>query len=236
MAEPSGAGPANGGVVVVFAKAPRAGLVKTRLCPPLLPDQAAGLYEQLLDDVLELTDRFAGEAGFDAVLTVHPADARAELAARAPRGFRVIAQRGSGLAERMAWALDEAAAGGARKVLLRGSDNPALSRAQLHAAVRALDDHDVVVSPDLDGGYGLIGMRGAWSGVFDHPMSTDTVLVETLANADRLGLDVRRLEDCFDVDAVPDLDRLARAFEAGALDGCERTVGWIRDNGMWPSN
>jgi len=230
-----GAGRSAAGVIVVFAKAPRPGLVKTRLCPPLLPEQASDLYGHLLDDVLETTARFAAESGFEPVLTVHPAEARAELAARAPRGFRVVAQNGSGLSERMAWALDEAAAGGAGRVLLRGSDNPALTGAQMHAAAAALGDHDVVVSPDLDGGYGLIGLRGPWSGVFDHPMSTRTVLDETIANAGRLGLDVAVLDESFDVDEVDDLDRLARASERGELDGCERTVGWIRASGLWPS-
>lgn len=235
MPDPRGGAEPNGGVVVVFAKAPRAGLVKTRLCPPLLPDQAADLYEHLLDDVLEATARFARQAGFDAVLTVYPGEARADLAARAPKEFRVVAQCGSGLAERMAWAMDEAAAAGATRVLLRGSDNPALSCAHLQAAARSLEDHDVVVSPDLDGGYGLIGMRGAWSGVFDHPMSTHTVLDETLANVARLGLRARVLEGSFDVDEVADIDRLAAAHERGELDGCDRTVEWIRANGLWPS-
>lgn len=220
------------GVVVVFAKAPRPGLVKTRLCPPLLPDQAADLYQHLLEDVLETTGQFALESGFDAVLTVYPEDARSELAARAPRNFRVIAQHGSGLGDRMAWALDEAIAGGAARVLLRGSDNPALPRDHLHAAADALLEDDVVVAPDLDGGYGLIGFRGAWSAVFDHPMSTQTVLEETLANARRLGLRVQQLAPTFDVDDASDLTRLARAYENGELDGCARTVGWIRDNGL----
>jgi rSAM/selenodomain-associated transferase 1 len=221
-------------VVIVFAKAPRAGLVKTRLCPPLRPEQAADLYAHLLDDVLEATGRFAADAGYDAVLAVHPGEARIELAARAPAVFRVVAQRGAGLAERMAWAAAEAAAGGAGRVLLRGSDNPALSVAELRRAAQALADHDLVVTPDLDGGYGLIGLRGVWPGLFDHPMSTHTVLDETLANAGRLGLRVALLERCFDVDRAEDLARLARAFEAGRLDACERTVGWIRRNGLWP--
>jgi len=223
------------GVVVVLAKVPRPGLVKTRLCPPLRPEQAADLYAHLLDDVLESTDCFARAAGFEPVLTVHPAEARAELAARVPRRFRVIAQRGPGLAERMAWAMGEALASGAARVLLRGSDNPALGAADLHAAARALADHDLVVSPDLDGGYGLIGMRAPCPGVFDHPMSTHTVLDETVAVARRAGLRVKLLERSFDVDRFDDLARLARSWEAGGLDACERTVEWIRRSGLWPA-
>ena len=158
-------------IVAVLAKSPHPGRVKTRMCPPLDPHQAAELYGAMLADVLAATESFALQAGLDPVLCVHPPGAVGELARRAPPSFRVVAQRGGGLAERMAWALDEARATGAAKVLLRGSDNPALSPAILHSAVEALEEVDLVVSPDLDGGYGLIGMRGPWSAVFDHPMS-----------------------------------------------------------------
>ena len=219
------------GVIVVFAKAPRAGLVKTRLCPPLDPAEAADLYAQMLDDVLESTARFAGGSGLEAVLAVHPADARAELAARAPRGFRVIGQRGGGLAERMAYAVAEAAAGGAEKILLRGSDNPALGRACLDAAVAALDSSELVLSPDLDGGYGLIGTRGSWPALFDHATSTRTLLEDTLATALRLGLRTTTLATSFDLDCAADLVRLLAAHRRGELDGCARTVGWILQHG-----
>jgi rSAM/selenodomain-associated transferase 1 len=224
------------GCVIVFAKAPTPGLVKTRLCPPLDHEQAASLYQNMLDDVLEATGRFARQSDLDAVLCVHPAEACVELAARAPSNFRVIAQRGGGLAARMAWAVDEAVAGGASKILLRGSDNPTLSIDDMHAALVGLDDHDLVISPDLDGGYGLIGVRGAWSAIFDHPMSTHTVLEETLADAARLGLTVRVLDTRFDVDRAEDLERLARAVEREDVDHCARTVEWIRQNGFWPAD
>ncbi len=222
------------GTVIVFAKAPTPGLVKTRLCPPMRPEQAADLYVNLLDDVLEATGQFALQHQLDAVLSVHPIEARGEFASRAPSNFRVIAQCGNGLAARMMWAVDEAAAGGAGKILLRGSDNPALSIRHLQAALLGLDEHDLVVSPDLDGGYGLIGVRGVWPGVFDHPMSTHTLLEETIADARRLGLSVQVLEGSFDIDRVEDISRLVRAFEDGELDRCTRTVEWIRDNGYWP--
>lgn len=223
------------GSVIVFAKAPTPGLVKTRLCPPLDHEQAASLYRNMLDDVLEATGRFALTNDLEAILSVHPAEACVELAARAPCNFRVIAQRGAGLAARMAWAVDEAIAGGASRILLRGSDNPALSIDDMEAALAGLDDHDMVISPDLDGGYGLIGVRGAWSAIFDHPMSTHTVLEETLADAARLGLTVRVLDTRFDVDRAEDLERLARAFDRDDLSNCTRTVEWIRQNGFWPA-
>ena len=219
-------------IVAVLAKSPHPGRVKTRMCPPLDPHQAAELYGAMLADVLAATESFALQAGLDPVLCVHPPGAVGELARRAPPSFRVVAQRGGGLAERMAWALDEARATGAAKVLLRGSDNPALSPAILHSAVEALEEVDLVVSPDLDGGYGLIGMRGPWSAVFDHPMSRPSVLDETLDHAARLGLRVQQLDGSFDLDRGSDLDRLMEASERDELDFCQHTVQWIHNYQM----
>ena len=221
-------------IVAVLAKSPHPGRVKTRMCPPLDPHQAAELYAAMLADVLAATESFALHAGLDPVLCVHPAGTVGELARRAPPSFRVVAQRGAGLAERMAWALDEARGTGAAKVLLRGSDNPALSQAILQSAIEALDEADLVVSPDLDGGYGLIGMRGPWSAVFDHPMSRPSVLDDTLTHAARLGLRVQQLEGSFDLDRGSDLDRLIEASERHELDFCERTVQWIHTYRMSP--
>lgn len=220
-------------VIVVFGKAPKPGAVKTRMCPPLTPEQASELYTQLLDDVLETTAAIAARLGLDAVLALHPPAACAEIAARAPTGFRVIAQCGAGLAERMSWAAGEAAATGADRVLLRGSDSPVLSQQAVELALASLDDHDLVVSPDLDGGYGLIGLRAPTPGLFDHPMSTHTVLEETLANAARAGLRVHRLAPSFDLDRVEDLERLRDAALAGHADTCPRTIAYLDEHDLW---
>lgn len=221
------------GTVLVFAKTPRAGLVKTRMSPPLSPEQAAELYGHMLDDVLAATARFAAELDLEAVLALHPAQDCRELAWRVPHPFRVIAQRGVGLGERMAYAAAEAAAAGAWRILLRGSDNPALSRLHFEQVLAGLEDCDVVVSPDRDGGYGLLGMRRPAPGLFDHPMSTHTVLDETLANAHRLGLSVRTADPCFDVDTIEDLQLLASARDDGAAELCPRTLAYLDEAGLW---
>ena len=82
------------GVLVVFAKLPRAGEVKTRMCPPLSLEDAASFYSAMLDDVLEATAVFAPGLGLDPVLAVHPGQGCRELALRAPAPFRVVRQRG----------------------------------------------------------------------------------------------------------------------------------------------
>lgn len=222
-------------VVVVFAKRPAPGAVKTRMCPPLSAQQAAALYGAMLDDVLATTARAAAEAGAAAWLAVHPADAVGELCARGPAGFRGVAQRGGDLAERMANALHDAAAAGFARILLRGSDNPSLAGAELVRGLAALDGADLAVGPDRDGGYGWIAVRGAPAGLFDHAMSTESVLADTLARAAALGLRVQTLAPHFDLDTADDLALLASARARGEARDCPRTLAALDELGLWPA-
>lgn len=217
------------GSLVVFAKAPRPGQVKTRLCPPLHPEQAAELYAAMLADVLAASARFAQELCLDAVLAVHPASAAPELARTAPTRFRVVAQRGPDLARRMAHAVEECAAAGAGRILLRGSDSPALGGEIVAEALSALEEADLAVSPDRDGGYSLIGLRRPVPGLFDHPMSTQSVLEDTLANAAAAGLDTRTLSPCFDVDSAEDLRGLSTLAPRVHAELCPRTHSYLEE-------
>jgi rSAM/selenodomain-associated transferase 1 len=221
------------GAIVVFAKAPRPGLVKTRMCPPFSEEEAARLYGHLLDDVLEATAEFAGALDLEPIVAVYPPDARSELAARAPPVFRVVSQHGRDLGERMSWAASEAAAGGAAPVLLRGSDSPVLGRELVGELLARLADADVAICPDRDGGYSLIGMRRPVAGLFDHPMSTGSVLEDTLANASALGLRAELVTASFDLDSAQDLARLAAWRTRGDPDMCPRLLRYLDEIGAW---
>jgi rSAM/selenodomain-associated transferase 1 len=221
------------GRLVVFAKAPRAGSVKTRLVPPLSPAEAADLYGAMLDDVLDASARAALRSGLDPILAVHPPAAAAELARRVPDAFRVVVQRGADLAQRMAWAVGEAGAAGAWPVVLRGSDSPALAPSAVEAAVAALARDDVAIVPDLDGGYSLIGLRRVAPGLFEHPMSTASVCTETCERALALGLRVRLLEPCFDVDRAGDLALLADARRRGLGNLLAHTLACMDRHTLW---
>jgi rSAM/selenodomain-associated transferase 1 len=220
-------------ILVVFARAPRPGQVKTRMTPPLPPEQAAAFYACLLQDVLELSAREAPRLGLDVVLAVHPPGACAELAQQAPRPLRVVPQRGPDLAHRMDWAVREAAAGGFSPILLRGSDSPTLDGSTLALALTSLQDADLVICPDRDGGYNLVGLGRPASGLFDHPMSTASVLEDTLSNARRLGLESRVLDAGFDLDTVSDLRWLARARRERDDLPCPRTLRFLDTHGLW---
>ena len=220
-------------VVAVFAKRPAPGAVKTRMCPPLEPEQAARLYAAMLDDVLATTAAAVGAVGAATWLLVHPPDAVDELAARAPAGFEARAQRGADLAARMTAGVADAAAAGFTRILLRGSDNPSLPAAQLRAGLAALDACDLAVGPDRDGGYGWIALRRPVPDLFDHAMSTASVLDDTLARAAAHGLQVRRLEPHFDLDRIDDLARLADARRLGTAAECPRTLALLDREDLW---
>jgi rSAM/selenodomain-associated transferase 1 len=221
------------GSLVVFAKRPRPGEVKTRMTPPLTPEQAAELYAHLLDDVLEVTAQMASACALEPVLAVHPESACAELAARCSAVFRVVGQRGANLGERMEWAVQDAAAAGADRILLRGSDSPALDVSVAVSALEALDTHDLVVSPDRDGGYNLIGLRRAAPGLFAHAMSTPRALEDTLEGARCRGWRVAVQPARFDLDTVEDLRWLAAARAQGAEALCPRTLAYCDAQRLW---
>jgi rSAM/selenodomain-associated transferase 1 len=220
-------------LLVVFAKAPRPGEVKTRLCPPFSPAEAAAFYTHLLDDVLEHTAEVAPRLGLETWLAVHPPEAVAVLARRAPAGLRVVAQRGANLSERMAWAVAQGAAAGCSPILLRGSDSPTLGEPTLREALAELARTDLVICPDRDGGYNLVGLHRPAPTLFEHPMSTRSVLEDTLANARGLGLSTRLLPPGFDIDEAKDLLRLAEERDRGRVLICPRTLAFLDAGNLW---
>ncbi len=221
------------GVLVVFAKAPRPGAVKTRMTPPLTPEEACELYTCLLADALEATRAAAVATGLEPVLAVHPPEAAAELARRAPPGFRAEPQRGGDLSERMDWAVREGFARGARSVVLRGSDSPALGTSHVRGALRALSACDVAFCPDRDGGYGLVALRRRAPGLFDHPMSTRSALEDTRARAAARGLATRLAAESFDLDTFEDLRWLAEARSGPAAALCVKTLRFLDESRLW---
>ena len=226
-------GAGRGPALLVMAKEPRPGRVKTRMTPPLEPAQAAELYGHLLDDVLEASAFAARRLGLSPFLSFHPAEAMSSFSGRVPTPFQVVAQRGADLGARMAWAVAEAAAAGFGPILLRGSDSPALGESLLAEALDALGGADVVVSADPDGGYNLVGVHVPNAGLFGHRMSVSSSLQGLCDVAVALGLRVQHLESGFDLDTVADLSWLARARARGDTLPCPRTLGYLDAHDLW---
>ncbi len=225
---------------MVFAKAPQPGHVKTRLSPPFSPAEAAEFYRCLLLDALDESSAAAAALGCEAVIAIDPPGAAAAIASQAPAGFRAIAQGAGDLGARMSHVARQAGAAGAPFALLRGSDSPCLDRGVLRDAIVALADADLVLCPDRDGGYSLVGLggraleRGPREGLFDHPMSTPTVLSDTLARAERSRLRTHRLPPGFDIDRFDDLRWLAAARRGRGAPRCPRTVAFLDEYRLWP--
>jgi glycosyltransferase A (GT-A) superfamily protein (DUF2064 family) len=180
--------------VLITAKAPLPGNVKTRLSPPLAPELAARLAEAFLTDVLAAACEVDPGAGF-----LCPAADAADLRRRFP-GVPVAAQTGAGLAA----ALASGVQGGA--VVVAG-DAPGIATATIAAAATA--DADLVLAPSRDGGFALIRMRAHRPAVFaDIDWSTGRVLGQIVAAGRAAGLTVALLDPVADVDTIADLDGL----------------------------
>ncbi len=201
-------------ILYIAAKAPRAGLVKTRLGHAIGHEQAVALYASFLRD---LAARFA-DAPFALGWYVTPPDAWPELAplVGAAGEARVLAQSEGDWTARQRDLFRGAAGRGEDRVILAASDSPHLTVETVTAAFRALDQHEVVVGPTYDGGYYLIGLRGWQDVLHDIPMSTGTVLDDIVARAEAFSLSVGRVETMFDVDEAADLQRLRYILDARA--------------------
>ena len=211
--------------VAIMAKVPRAGAVKTRLCPPLLAAEAAALYRCFLLDKIATVGALAGA---QPVIAYTPEGAHAEVAALAP-GFALVAQRGPDLGARLHGTLGSLLGAGHRAAVAVDSDTPTLPLDFLQQAVDLLSrpGPDVVLGPTEDGGYYLIGVRAAHRELFeDVPWSTSEVLEVTLRRATKAGLTTERLPPWFDVDTAEDLERL-RASLANVPATASRTGGWL---------
>jgi rSAM/selenodomain-associated transferase 1 len=198
----------------IMAKAPEPGRVKTRLCPPLSPDDAAELYRCFLLDKIAQARQVVG---VEPVLAYAPAEAAAVFEALAP-DFTLLAQRGADLTARLKAVCDEIFRGGCEAAILIDSDTPTLPTERLERAVAIISDggHDLVLGPSEDGGYYLIGLRRPHPEIFEGMRwSTPSVLEETLRRARALGLRSTTLSAWYDVDTAADLARLQADLAAG---------------------
>jgi len=190
--------------LLVIAKAPVAGRVKTRLTPPCSPADAAGLAAAALADTLAAVARSRRAARRVLVLDGEPGP-------WIPRGFDVLPQRGDGLAARLAAAFCDV--GG--PALLIGMDTPQVTPGQLDAGLRALARADAAFGPALDGGYWAIGLRRADPAVFrDVPMSAPTTAAVQRERLAALDLETIELPPLVDVDTITDARRVAAAAPA----------------------
>lgn len=204
--------------IAILAKAPLAGFAKTRLAPALGAVGAAALAESLLEHAVAQ----AVAAGLGPLAlwttpdTTHPAFVRL----RGRHGLDLVAQGEGDLGTRMARVFEQTLAAGAAPLLLMGTDAPALDAAMLRRAAAALDTHDAVFVPALDGGYALVGLR-AWGpgprSLFPGiAWSTPQVMAETRSRLVAARLRHAELPAVADIDEPADLGHLPAGWPAHA--------------------
>jgi rSAM/selenodomain-associated transferase 1 len=191
---------------LVFAKAPRAGLAKTRLIPQLGAEGAAALARRMLDHMLAS----AAAAGIGPVeLCATPSiEAPGWHGIGLPAGIACSAQGEGNLGERLARHAQRVLAGG-EALLLVGTDCIELDAARLRAAAQALRQHDCVLHPTLDGGYALLGLTRYHESLFtDIAWSTASVAATTIERIAQLGWSLHRATLLHDIDEPADLRHL----------------------------
>jgi uncharacterized protein len=212
-------------VLVIMAKAPRPGAVKTRLIPWLSLQAAAGFYGCLLDDTLALARSLVGVE----VAIMCPDSDVDELADVAGDGVRVVAQRGEGLAAGLTSVFAQFGEGSGRRIIAFNSDSPHLPRSAIEAAFETLVAHDVVIGPTSDGGYYLVGAKASHPTLFmGDGMGTGSALERLLSRTRVLELSVGFADPFYDIDVTDDLIRLALDLgRAPAL--APRTATWLKE-------
>jgi uncharacterized protein len=212
-------------VLVIMAKAPRPGAVKTRLTPSLSPEAVTAFYRCLLDDTLEL----ARSLGDVEVAIMCPEPDVNELARLAGKDVSVVAQKGEGLAAGLTSVFAHFAEGHPRRTIAFNSDSPHLPRSVLEDAFTTLAAHDVVVGPTDDGGYYLVGAKASYPALFARDgMGTSNALERLLLNARALELSIGFSDPFYDIDVADDLTRLAAELRPAPMRA-PRTAQWLKE-------
>ena len=212
--------------LVIMAKAPKPGMVKTRLIESLPSPAVTALYRCLLEDTVALAKSLTSVK----VAVMCPESDQDELAHLLGNTVQVVAQQGEGLAAGLTSVFRHFTVAGQRHVIAFNSDSPHLSPSVLDGAFEMLATHDVVVGPTDDGGYYLVGAKAAHPSLFEGDgMGTRSALDRLLTRTKVLGLSIGFTEPFFDVDVANDLIRLARELRFAPAKA-PRTAAWF---GEW---
>jgi rSAM/selenodomain-associated transferase 1 len=201
--------------LAVMTKAPRAGKVKTRLTPPLTPEEAASLNICFLRDTCEAIASATVDGRARGIAVYTPVGEEGAYAGILPDEFEIVPQRGDAFGERLSFATEDLLALGFDSVCLIDSDSPTVPQLAFAQAERTLseNEHIIVLGPSDDGGYYLIGLKKLHQPLFENiDWSTEHVLEQTISRAKELDLEVHLLPTWYDVDDRATLHRLCDEF------------------------
>jgi len=212
-------------VLVIMAKAPRLGEVKTRLASSFSPEAVTAFYCCLLEDTLAL----ARSVGDVEVAVMCPESDVNELAQLAGAQASVVGQTGEGLAAGLTSVFAHFTRNHRQRVIAFNSDSPHLPCSVLEKAFETLAAHDVVVGPTHDGGYYLVGAKASHPTLFAHDgMGTSSALERLLSRARALELSVGFADAFYDIDVADDLTRLAEELRLAPAKA-PRTAQWLKE-------
>ncbi len=214
--------------LIVVAKRPAPGRTKTRLSPPLTPEQASQLYECFLIDTLEQMRKVQNAQKVIAFFD------EPEYFQRLAPDFQLIQQEGADLGARLDNALISLLSRGYQRVVIMDSDSPTLPPFYLSQAFALLENGaDVSLGPCEDGGYYLIGVRQPVPRLLrEVRMSTPTVAADTIALAKEEGLKLSLLPSWYDVDDAASLARLVKELESADSWAAANTRHFLEENAI----
>jgi rSAM/selenodomain-associated transferase 1 len=227
--------------LALMTKAPRAGQVKTRLVPPLTPEEAAQLNRCFLQDTATAISVCCGcaqrllnpsRAAASGIAVYTPAGAESLYADILPSDFSFLLQRGEKFGERLYFAAEDLFKCGFGAVCLIDSDSPTIPADNFIRAVELLlsPKDRIVLGPCDDGGYYLIGLKQLHPEIFEEiDWSTDRVFEQTKQRAKQIGVEARFLPPGFDVDDRAALHRLCDELLGSTTDAAPRTRKFLSD-------
>jgi uncharacterized protein len=212
--------------LVIMAKAPKSGMVKTRLNQCLPSPAITSLYRCLLEDTVTLATSLTG---VQVAVMCRESDKK-ELTDLLGRKVQIVKQQGEGLAAGLTSVFRHFTAVGRQHVIAFNSDSPHLAPAVLDGAFEILSTHDVVVGPTHDGGYFLVGAKASHPMLFENDgLGTRSALERLLSRTKALELSTGFTESFYDIDVADDLIQLARELRLAPAKA-PRTAAWF---GEW---
>lgn len=216
--------------VAIICKTPRPGLSKTRLSPPLRPEECAAISACFIRDLSNTIQTLVHDGDVTGYAVYTPLGSEPALRRLLPAGFRLMPQGDGDLGARLLKGTADLLGAGHAGAILVNSDSPTLPRAILRQAVDAVRSGDnVTLSPALDGGYTLVGLSRPHARLFaDIPWSTADVHRLTLERAREIGLPVVNVPGWYDVDDASsfrmledEFAGLCPAFSAAEIPGAD---------------
>ncbi|KHE90282.1 MAG: TIGR04282 family arsenosugar biosynthesis glycosyltransferase [Candidatus Scalindua rubra] len=192
--------------LIIFAKNPISGKVKTRLTPYINPTEAAELYQAFITDIVSNIHKLKCE---QVTIAYTPSNAEAAFHSICGQSVDYLPQKGDNLGERMKNAFMYSFDKGSKRTVIIGTDSPTLPSSYIQKAFDALKEVPVTVGPTFDGGYYLIGLSGQNYAIFDGiDWSTSKVFGQTLTRIQAINKQLYVLPPWYDVDTPDNLEFL----------------------------